>query len=210
MATKQRSPERQQLADSIDNLANVRRELADAKSAIETAFGHWMRADREHDELIAQAKEANGQSADHILATLRSGGDVAELTRPADALAQRVESKRQELEAWENAQLVARTVADTRQSSLSWAEYIRDQAVRAVIAAEIDPAPLLAEVKELKRKLADKSRLLQALANQLPPERRRDLEMEFARNPPDGRPASGAFLKYVEALATDADAKFTV
>jgi hypothetical protein len=207
-ASPKRTEERQQLHDAIANLNMVKANIADARAAVEKAFENWMTVDRKVDALEAEMAESGQAASDHLVRTLLADGDVAELERPATALRDKIEAARAEREAWANAGEVAKSLAAQREASLEWAVYIRDQGVAAVVASEIEPAPLVAEIEQLQVQLVGKRALLAAIANCLPTEGRRQIEVFLSRGPPATTgDAAERFKDYLKALATDADAK---
>jgi hypothetical protein len=208
-APPKRSEARQQLAWAIESARNADKNLNDAKAAVETAFQNWQRADHELDALLSEQEAAAKGSPDELISTLAGGGDLLELTRPATALREKIEAKRAELESWENAQTVAKRVIPARQSTLDVARLGVANAAKAVVVSEVDPSTLIKEVEDLQATLSDKSRLLQAIANQFPAERRREIELTLARNSSEVHASSDAFLAYVEALKSNPDAKLS-
>ena len=119
--SKDRSPARAALAQSINEHTAAMANLNDARSAASKAVEHVYDARKKLDELretnIAPASSAA------VISGLASGSlDVLELDRPRAELRAKIEAAEQELNAWQSARKVAEEAVPGRERAVEWAQ----------------------------------------------------------------------------------------
>ncbi len=184
MATKQplRDEARAQLAAAIDEHRAAQSDVENARTAADRAMDKAIEARREVERLEAELAETDAGAAGRVVATMLSGGDVAELDRPLAELRDKLANARHELESWRNAASLARGLIQTREAECEKTARKLDLAAKRVLTQSLDIPGMVAELAELQTRLCAKRMFMLAL-RELLSEEARDAILQFTNIP---------------------------